>query len=80
MRMNLEKQVECQKRTWLFLLKKFCFDFGRIKKAHKKLTALRLDAKWIDDSEYQKHQDIILKELINFRFASKFVEVSVRQR
>ena len=57
------------------LTKEVLLRFSRIKKAHKKLTALRLDAKWIDDSEYQKHQDIILKELINFRFASKFVEV-----
>ena len=57
------------------LTKEVLLRFSRIKKAHKKLTTLRLDAKWIDDLEYQKHQDIILKELINFRFASKFVEV-----
>jgi RNA polymerase primary sigma factor len=49
--------------------------FGKMKRAHKKLTTLRLENKWIDDSDYQKHQDVILKELINFRFASKFVEV-----
>jgi RNA polymerase primary sigma factor len=47
----------------------------RIKKAHKKLSELRMEKKWMDDPEYQKHQEIILKELINFRFASKFVEV-----
>jgi len=63
------------KEDLAILTKEVLLRFGRIKKAHKKLTALRLDAKWIDDSEYQKHQDIILKELINFRFASKFVEV-----
>ena len=63
------------KEDLAILTKEVLLRFGRIKKAHKKLTALRLDAKWIDDTEYQKHQDIILKELINFRFASKFVEV-----
>ena len=63
------------KEDLAILTKEVLLRFSRIKKAHKKLTALRLDAKWIDDSEYQKHQDIILKELINFRFASKFVEV-----
>ena len=63
------------KEDLAILTKEVLLRFGRIKKAHKKLTALRLDAKWIDDPEYQKHQDIILKELINFRFASKFVEV-----
>ena len=63
------------KEDLAILTKEVLLRFGRIKKAHKKLTALRLDSKWIDDSEYQKHQDIILKELINFRFASKFVEV-----
>ena len=57
------------------LTKEVLSRFGRIKRAHKKLTTLRLESKWIDDAEYQKHQDIILKELINFRFASKFVEV-----
>jgi len=57
------------------LTKEVLSRFGKIKRAHKKLTTLRLDSKWIDDAEYQKHQDIILKELINFRFASKFVEV-----
>ena len=49
--------------------------FGKIKKAHKKLSELREQKKWTDDEEYKKHQDIILKELINFRFSSKFVEV-----
>ena len=63
------------KEDLAILTKEVLLRFGRIKKAHKKLTALRLDEKWIDDSEYQKHQDVILKELINFRFASKFVEV-----
>jgi RNA polymerase primary sigma factor len=57
------------------LTKEVLSRFGKIKRAHKKLTTLRLESKWIDDAEYQKHQDIILKELINFRFASKFVEV-----
>ena len=57
------------------LTKEVLSRFGRIKRAHKKLTTLRLESKWIDDAEYEKHQDIILKELINFRFASKFVEV-----
>ena len=49
--------------------------FGVMKRAHKKLGDLRLKNKWIDDSEYQKYQEHILKELINFRFASKFVEL-----
>ena len=49
--------------------------FGVIKKAHKKLGELRLKNKWVDDAEYQKHQEYILKELINFRFSSKFVEL-----
>jgi len=49
--------------------------FGVIKKAHKKLGDLRAKQKWMDDPEYQKHQDNILKELVNFRFASKFVEM-----
>ena len=49
--------------------------FGLMKRAHKKLGDLRLKNKWIDDPEYQKHQENILKELINFRFASKFVEL-----
>ena len=49
--------------------------FGVMKRAHKKLGDLRLKNKWIDDPEYQKHQEYILKELINFRFASKFVEL-----
>ena len=49
--------------------------FNKIKKAHKKLTELREQKKWVDDEEYKKHQEIILKELINFRFASKFVEL-----
>ena len=57
------------------LTKEVLSRFGKIKRAHKKLTTLRLESKWIDDVEYQKYQDIILKELINFRFASKFVEV-----
>ena len=50
------------KEDLAILTKEVLLRFGRIKKAHKKLTALRLEAKWIDDSEYQKHQDIILKE------------------
>ena len=49
--------------------------FGVMKRAHKKLGDLRLKNKWIDDPEYQKYQEHILKELINFRFASKFVEL-----
>ena len=49
--------------------------FGVIKKAHKKLADLRDKNKWMEDPEYQKHQEYILKELINFRFASKFVEL-----
>ena len=49
--------------------------FGVIKKAHKKLGELRLKNKWVNDTEYQKHQEYILKELINFRFSSKFVEL-----
>ena len=49
--------------------------FGVIKKAHKKLGELRLKNKWVDDTEYQKHQEYILKELVNFRFSSKFVEL-----
>ena len=49
--------------------------FGVIKKAHKKLGELRLKNKWVDDAEYQKHQEYILKELVNFRFSSKFVEL-----
>ena len=49
--------------------------FGVMKRAHKKLGNLRLKNKWINDPEYQKYQEHILKELINFRFASKFVEL-----
>jgi len=49
--------------------------FGAIKRAHKKLANLRAKQKWMDDPEYQKNQDNILKELVNFRFASKFVEL-----
>ena len=49
--------------------------FGVIKRAHKKLGDLRAKQKWMDDPEYKKHQDNILKELVNFRFASKFVEL-----
>jgi len=49
--------------------------FGVIKRAHNKLTKLRDKNKWMDDSEYHKHQDYILKELINFRFSSKFIEL-----
>ena len=49
--------------------------FGAIKRANNKLANLRSKNKWMDDPEYQKHQDVILKELINFRFASKFVEL-----
>ena len=49
--------------------------FGVMKRAHKKLGDLRLKNKWINDPEYQKYQEHILKELINFRFASKFVEL-----
>ena len=49
--------------------------FAVIRKAHKKLGTLRDKNKWMDDPEYQKHQEYILKELVNFRFASKFVEL-----
>ena len=49
--------------------------FGAIKRAHNKLAKLRIKNKWMDDPEYQKHQENILKELVNFRFASKFVEL-----
>jgi RNA polymerase primary sigma factor len=49
--------------------------FGVIKRAHNKLAKLRIKNKWMDDPEYQKHQENILKELVNFRFASKFVEL-----
>ena len=49
--------------------------FGVIKRAHNKLANLRSKNKWIDDPEYQKHQEVIQKELVNFRFASKFVEL-----
>jgi RNA polymerase primary sigma factor len=49
--------------------------FGVIKKAHKKLGELRAKNKWMDDPEYLKNQEYILKELINFRFSSKFVEL-----
>ena len=57
------------------LTKEVLSRFGKIKKAHKKLSELREQKKWTDDEEYKKHQDVILKELINFRFSSKFVEV-----
>ena len=57
------------------LTKEVLSRFGKIKKAHKKLSELREQKKWTDDEEYKKHQDIILKELINFRFSSKVVEV-----
>jgi len=49
--------------------------FKKIKAAHKKLALLREKNKWIDDPEYKKHQDIIQKELLNFRFSAKLVEV-----
>jgi RNA polymerase primary sigma factor len=49
--------------------------FGVIKRAHNKLTKLRAENKWMDDSEYHKNQEYILKELINFRFSSKFIEL-----
>ena len=49
--------------------------FKKIKAAHKKLALLREKNKWIDDSEYKKHQDVIQKELLNFRFSAKLVEV-----
>ena len=49
--------------------------FGVIKRAHNKLGKLRIKNKWMDDPEYKKHQENILKELVNFRFASKFVEL-----
>ena len=49
--------------------------FKKIKSAHKKLSLLREKNKWIDDSEYKKHQDVIQKELLNFRFSAKLVEV-----
>src|SRR5210317_1644168 len=49
--------------------------FKKIKTAHKKLALLREKNKWIDDPEYKKHQDLIKKELLNFRFSAKLVEV-----
>ena len=49
--------------------------FKKIKAAHKKLALLREKNKWIDDSEYKKHHDVIQKELLNFRFSAKLVEV-----
>ena len=49
--------------------------FSSIKRAHNKLEALRKQKKWMDDPEYKKHQDSIVKVLVNFRFSSKFVEV-----
>jgi len=49
--------------------------FNKIKRAHKKLDDLRKQKKWVDDKDYAKHQDLILKELFNFRFSSKFVEI-----
>ena len=49
--------------------------FKKIKSAHKKLDLLREKNKWIDDPEYKKHQDTIQKELLNFRFSAKLVEV-----
>ena len=49
--------------------------FAKIKRSHKKLDELRQKKKWIDDPEYKKYHDLILKELVNFRFSSKFVEV-----
>ena len=49
--------------------------FGVIKKAHNKLANLRAKGKWMEDSEYLKNQEYILKELINFRFSSKFIEL-----
>ncbi|NCV53434.1 MAG: RNA polymerase sigma factor RpoD, partial [Betaproteobacteria bacterium] len=49
--------------------------FKKIKTAHKKLALLREKNKWIDDPEYKKHQDLIQKELLNFRFSAKLVEV-----
>jgi RNA polymerase primary sigma factor len=49
--------------------------FGVIKKVHKKLEGFRKKKIWLDDKGYKKHQDIIVKELVNFRFSSKFVEV-----
>ena len=49
--------------------------FKKIRTAHKKLSQLREENKWIDDEEYKKHQDLIQKELLNFRFSAKLVEV-----
>ena len=49
--------------------------FGVIKRAHTKLAKMRDQNKWMDDKEYLKHQDYILKELVNFRFSSKFIEL-----
>ena len=49
--------------------------FSSIKRSHNKLEALRKQKKWMDDPEYKKHQDSIVKVLVNFRFSSKFVEV-----
>src|SRR6056300_1852912 len=48
--------------------------FSSIKRSHNKLEALRKQKKWMDDPEYKKHQDSIVKVLVNFRFSSKFVE------
>jgi len=49
--------------------------FSSIKRSHNKLEALRKQKKWMDDPEYTKHHDSIVKVLVNFRFSSKFVEV-----
>jgi RNA polymerase primary sigma factor len=57
------------------LTKEVLSRFNKIKKAHKKLSELRNQKKWVDDPEYNKHQDIILTTLKDFRFGSKFVEL-----
>ncbi len=57
------------------LTKEVLSRFGKVKKAHKKLATMRSESKWIEDEGYKLQHDIILKELINFRFASKFIEV-----
>ncbi|MFZ8944304.1 MAG: RNA polymerase sigma factor RpoD [Methylophilaceae bacterium] len=57
------------------LTKEVLARFAKIKRAHKKLDELRQKKKWIDDVDYKKHHDQILKELVNFRFSSKFVEL-----
>ncbi len=40
--------------------------FSSIKRSHNKLEALRKQKKWMDDPEYKKHQDSIVKVLSKF--------------